>query len=367
MNPNQPSLFSTLNSPAKGIAGWAAESPVTADGDEVEYHSMTARSILNRTPSPSGEGFHWTINPYRGCEFASRYCYARDTHEFMEVRGPSDCAQKIFAKSNAAQLLEQELRRLPARETIAIGTATDPYQPIERREKISRGLLEVLARDMGDHRISIVTKSVLILRDIELLQQVGDRHELTVNLTITTDEMALARKLEPRAPRPDLRFHAVRRLRESGIRVGVLCTPAIPGINDSQPQLDRMAYLASAARASFFSAGALFLKPGARQVFESFIEEDFPHLLADQQRRFVQGAFQSSETQRELDVRVGKACSLHGLATRSDDGVLAKPQDNHSTVKPMASPPRRIQSQFSLRGFLPGRAMPNPMQQAKSA
>jgi len=331
----------------------AQQSPVTDEGHQVEYHQMTAHSILNRTTSQRGLGFEWSINPYRGCEFACRYCYARYTHEFMELDAAHDFESKIFIKHNAAHLLRQELRRLPEGQAIAIGTATDPYQPIERKEELTRSLLEVFAQDNGRHRIGIVTKSVLILRDVELLQEVAARHDLTVNITITTDDVELARKLEPRAPRPDLRFRAMLRLREAGIRCGVLVSPAMPGINDSQPQLDRMAYLARAANASFFCSGALFLKPGTRPVFEAFVEENFPHLLADLRRRFVNGAFQTQEHQRLLANRVRNACKLHGLAMRHEDELLAaEPAITAPLAMPRLVPAPPRQSQLAFEDFM---------------
>jgi DNA repair photolyase len=339
--PAQPAL-------PKGIARMAAQSPVTDEGHHVEYHRMTAKSILNRSDSQRGLGFRWSINPYRGCEFGCHYCYARYTHEFMDLNAPQDFEQQIFIKENAAHLLEQELKHLPEGQTIAIGTATDPYQPIERKEELTRSLLQVLAKDFGRHRIGIVTKSVLILRDIDLLQEVAERHELTVNLTITTDDIVLARKLEPRAPRPDLRFRAVLRLREAGIRVGVLCSPAMPGINDSQPQLDRMAYLAAAAKASFFASGALFLKPGTKHVFEAFIGQEFPHLLPDLRRRFASGAFQSRDYQAVLDARVMAACQRHGLNRRPENDLLSQPRV--PVPGPVAVPSRPVQAELSFGG-----------------
>jgi DNA repair photolyase len=346
----------------------AADSPVTSEGHEVGYHRMTAKSILNRAELQRGLGFQWSINPYRGCEFGCHYCYARYTHEFLELREAKDFEQKIFIKHNAATLLEQELRSLPDGQAIAIGTATDPYQPIERREQLTRSILEVFANSRGSHRIGIVTKSVLILRDLELLQRVADRHDLTVNLTITTDDISLARKLEPRAPRPDLRFRAVRRLREAGIGVGVLCSPAMPGINDSQPQLDRMAYLAAAAKASFFASGALFLKPSARQVFERFVSENFPHLLRDLQRRFALGAFQSRDYQATLDGRVQAACHRHGLQVRGENDLLASITDTlPASLRPVAVPSRPQQTQLSFGGFVPASALVQPVRVARTA
>ena len=185
-----------------GIARMAADGSPVDRGHEVQFRTLEVRSILNRSVSRRKLSFSWSINPYRGCEFACRYCYARYTHEFMELKQPEDFERQIFIKQNAAWLLRQELRDLRPDEEIAIGTATDPYQPIERRARITRSLLEVLAQ-CRNLRIGIVTKSTLIERDIDLLQEIGRRNTLVVHVTITTIDAALARLLEPRAPRPE--------------------------------------------------------------------------------------------------------------------------------------------------------------------
>ena len=166
--------------------------------------------------------FRWTINPYRGCEFGCKYCYARYTHEFMELRDPGQFERKIFAKAFDAARFREELRALPVGETIALGTATDPYQPAERRYGVTRKMLEVFASMAGLH-LGITTKSDLIVRDVELLKEVSRRHHLRVSMTVTTVDAELARLLEPMAPRPDLRLAAVRTLAEAGLRVVVGC------------------------------------------------------------------------------------------------------------------------------------------------
>ena len=179
-----------------GIARLAAEGESLRQGHEVEYFTLPIRSLLNRCTAPRMP-FTWTINPYRGCEFACKYCYARYTHEFMEMRDGAEFEQKIFVKQHAADLLRQELRRVKPGEEIAIGTATDPYQPAEKKFEVTRGVLEEFARHRG-LEIGIVTKSNLVLRDVELLQQVSNANTLFVNLTITTLNADLARILEPR-------------------------------------------------------------------------------------------------------------------------------------------------------------------------
>ncbi len=201
-----------------GIARLAAQSELLEAKRSVEYFEIPARSILNRTKP--NMPFRWTINPYRGCEIGCKYCYARYAHEFMELE-PSDFEEKIYAKSAPGHLLRQELGRVQNKdEGIAIGTATDPYQPAERRFERTRAILEVFAGQRGWH-VGLITKSDLILRDLELLREIARRNVLSVHLTVTTVDEKLARLLEPRAPRPELRMQAVQKLRSAGVCVGV--------------------------------------------------------------------------------------------------------------------------------------------------
>ena len=191
-----------------GIARLASEGESMREGHNVEYFTLPAKSLLNRCVSKRQMPFTWTINPYRGCEFGCRYCYARYTHEFMELRDGMEFEEKIYVKQHAADLLRHELRRVKPEESIALGTATDPYQPAERRYEVTRGILEEFARHRG-FELGIVTKSNLIVRDLELLKEVAHANRLSVHITITTLDVNLARILEPRAPRPDLRLDAV--------------------------------------------------------------------------------------------------------------------------------------------------------------
>jgi len=281
-----------------GIARLAAEGESLRQGHEVEYFTLPIRSLLNRCTG-SRMPFTWTINPYRGCEFACKYCYARYTHEFMEMRDGVAFEQKIFVKQHAADLLRQELRQVKSGEEIAIGTATDPYQPAERRFEVTRAILEEFSRHKG-FEIGIVTKSNLILRDVEFLQQVARSNKLFVNLTITTLNADLSRIIEPRAPRPDLRIRAVARLRQEGLRAGVMCSPLMPGITDSRRSISEVARAAAAADASFFTAGALFLKPCSLPTFLASIREHFPSLLASYERRYSRSAFVSAKYRRHV-------------------------------------------------------------------
>ncbi len=320
----------------------------------MEFRALKVRSILNKSVSRRQLSFAWSINPYRGCEFACRYCYARYTHEFLassaspdadesatpDYRDPNLFERLIFLKENAAWLLEQELRKLKRSgsggiEEIALGTATDPYQPIERTARITRSLLEVFARQSG-LRLGIVTKSTLIERDIDLLTQIARNNTLVLHQTITTRDPVLARMLEPRAPRPDLRFRTVRRLREAGLTAGILCSPLLPGITDTRDALDHMAAGAREADASFFAAEPLFLKACSRPTFLSFIAEHFPELGPDYAQRFHEQDFAAPAYRDRLDRMVEEVCRRHRLARRSTDALLTRDLGARKPPKPAA-------------------------------
>jgi DNA repair photolyase len=252
-----PSLLPEFGPRLIGIARLAADGESLRQGHEVEYFTLPARSLLNRCTGVRMP-FTWTINPYRGCEFACKYCYARYTHEFMEMRNGHDFEQKVYVKQHAADLLRQELRHVKAGEEIAIGTATDPYQPAERRYEVTRTILQEMAQHKGLH-LGLITKSNLILRDIDLLQEIGQNSRLSVTLTITTLDVELARLLEPRAPRPDLRMETVRKLNEAGVRAGVSCAPVLPGITDSPRDLEALVRAVAKAGGNYIFANPLFL------------------------------------------------------------------------------------------------------------
>ncbi len=273
-----------------GIARLAAAGESLREGHNVEYFTLGTRSLLNRVVSGRRLPFTWAINPYRGCEFACKYCYARYTHEFMELRDGVEFERKIFVKQHAAGLLRAELKKVKHGEEIAIGTATDPYQPAERRFEVTRAILEELALHSG-LEIGIVTKSNLVTRDVEILRRVGEHNRIFVNMTVTTVDVELARKLEPRAPRPDLRLEAVRQLNLAGVDAGVICAPVLPEITDRPRDLEALVKAASDAGAKYIFANPLFLKPCSAAVFLPFLEETFPHLVQLYRTRYADRSF----------------------------------------------------------------------------
>jgi DNA repair photolyase len=287
-----------------GIAKLAAQGEFVRPGHNVQYFTLEARSLLNRCAAPRMP-FRWTINPYRGCEFACKYCYARYTHEFMEMREDLDFERKIYIKQQAAWLLRRDLRQVKRGEAIAIGTATDPYQPAERQHRITREILEELAQHKG-FEIGIVTKSDLILRDRDVLLRVAEQNRLYVNMTITTLDARLARVLEPRAPRPDLRMDAVQELNRAGIDAGVICAPVLPGITDSEESMEALVAATKKAGGKNIFANPLFLKPCSAAVFMPFLEKEFPALVKQYKERYASRAFVSETYHREISKRMAK-------------------------------------------------------------
>ena len=312
---NIASLFPILETPTVGpLARIAAEAPLDSTGCLTEYRPLASRSIVNKVTSRRGLPFTHAINPYRGCEFGCRYCYARYTHEFLEM-GPAEFERKIYFKQNGPWLLEQELKRLQPGTEIALGTATDPYQPLERKLKITRLLLEVFAR-RGGFRLGIVTKSALVARDLDLLRAVAKVNQLTVSITVTTTDRKLARILEPRAPRPDLRLKAVAELHQAGIRAGVMCSPLMPGITDSRSSIESVAKAAAEAGACFLFAGALFLKPCSLPTFFDFVRAHFPQQLAAYEKRYSRSAFVSAEYRQRIRDLVDSIRAKYKLGSR---------------------------------------------------
>src|ERR1700744_2243652 len=232
----------------------------------------TSRKVIARNDSPD-IGFDRSINPYRGCEHGCVYCFARPTHAFLGLSPGLDFESKLLAKPDAPALLEKELSA-PNYEprTIAIGTNTDPYQPIERKYQVMRGILEVLER--AGHPVGIVTKSALILRDLDILARLAERNLVKVALSVTTLDPKLARTMEPRAATPGRRLEALRQLSAAGIPTSVMVAPVIPAINDMD--IERILDAASVAGVKGAGFVLLRLPLEVRDLFVEWLKEHFP-------------------------------------------------------------------------------------------
>jgi len=235
----------------------------------------SAKTIVTRNDSPD-ISFDRSINPYRGCEHGCVYCFARPTHAYLGLSPGLDFETRLFAKTNAASLLERELSAPGyAAKTIAIGTNTDPYQPIERRERVMREVLEVLART--NHPVAIVTKSALVLRDLDLLAPMAKKGLAKVALSVTTLDPVLARKMEPRASSPERRLDAIRQLAEANVPTAVMVAPIIPAINDAEIE----AILARAQAMGVRDAGYALLRLPleVRELFAEWLRAHYPGKL----------------------------------------------------------------------------------------
>jgi DNA repair photolyase len=274
---------------ALGSRGERAESAV-------EFVALPVRSVLN-SPASTHMGF-WSVNPYVGCEFGCGYCYARDTHRWTVERAAAtgvipphsdpdrDFESRILVKLDAAHVLLRALRsaRLDGR-PIVIGTATDPYQPAELRFGITRRVLEALL-PCPPLELGIITKSPLILRDLDLLARISERHKLRVNISLACTDARLLHRLERRSPGPGPRLRALAALRTAGVQAGLMVAPVIPGVTDSLPQLDSIVAAAREAGAQWIHGFPLRLGPASRRTFLPLLAREFPGLLARYQRAY---------------------------------------------------------------------------------
>jgi DNA repair photolyase len=262
-----------------------------------------ARQIITRNQSPD-ISFDRSVNPYRGCEHGCAYCFARPTHAYMGLSPGLDFESKLFAKSNAAKLLERELSK-PGYEpkTLAIGTNTDPYQPIERRYRIMREILEVL--DRAGHPVGIVTKSALIARDADILSRMAARGLVKVALSVTTLDRELARAMEPRAATPQRRLDTLALLAKAGVPTTVMVAPIIPALNESE--IERILDAAAATGVGEAGYVVLRLPLEVRDIFREFLEREYPD-----KAKHVMSLVRSMRGGKDYDAEWGKRMSGDG-------------------------------------------------------
>jgi DNA repair photolyase len=324
--------------------------PIVGQQRDIRYYASRARSIIN-PPESTGMDF-WSINPYVGCAFGCAYCYARYTHGYVMDRAVNDNPERgdlradrdempswlaferrIMVKENAAEVLRRTLRHgserllgLTRGEHVQIGTATDPYQPAERRYRLTRGMLEVLAEHAELH-IGITTKSPLITRDIDLLTRIARTSWIRVHISLITVDRDLARKLEPRAPTPEARLRAVARLASAGVRVGVNVMPVLPGITDAPAQLDALVRAIAASGATRIGTNALQLRAAARKRYLPFIEQEFPALAPKYRATYERGYLAGDKYRAGLARVMRRLCERYGVnygvyGDEDDDGAV---------------------------------------------
>jgi DNA repair photolyase len=270
--------------------GEAALDEAQRRADAARYQEVTCRSALNGV---KGMPFNWTLNPYRGCTHGCHYCFARRYQTQFEL-GPDDhFSSVIFVKVNLVDVLRRELDKPSwAREQVAVGTATDPYQPIEGHYKLTRGSLDALLA--AKTPIGLVTKGPMVVRDAELLAELGRHAGCTVYMSVPTIDEAAWRALEPGTAPPLQRLRAVRQLRDAGVNAGVLMAPVVPGFTTQPARLEATVKAIAEHGAAFVGANILYLKGGTKDHFMGFLQQEFPHLVNSYNRLYA-GAYAKSE------------------------------------------------------------------------
>jgi DNA repair photolyase len=270
----------------------------------VEYLHVRARSIISEIPRSSRMPFRYTINVYRGCSHACSYCFARPTHEYLGLNGAEDFERRIVVKVNAVERLRAELARPSwGGDHIAMGTNTDPYQPAEGRYRLTRGVAETLGEAGNEY--SILTKSTMVLRDLDVLAEHAGRGLVRVNLSIGTLETDVWHMSEPGTPPPSRRIEAVARLNEAGVPCGVLVAPVLPGLSDGETALERTVRACVDAGAVSISPILLHLRPGVRELFMPWLERVRPDLVPRYQELYrTPGGYAPKSEQEALSARV---------------------------------------------------------------
>ncbi|MBI4444489.1 MAG: radical SAM protein [Acidobacteria bacterium] len=318
----QKTLFELAPLPAQGLR----------QRGQTSHLALRCKTLLNycdtdRMPDT------FTINPYRGCEFGCSYCYARYTHEFMHLEW-SDFQRKIYVKLEAPKILLKtlDLQKLRGRH-IAIGTATDPYQPAEARFQITRRLLEVFSRLRG-LSLSITTKSALVYRDLDLFIEISRHNDFQIQISLISLDSNLLRSMEPLASRPLARLEALRRLREEGIRAGINLMPIIPVLTDSENNLREVIAAASRYRAAFLYSGVLFLREPSKQAFFDFIDRVFPQLSSWFRSIYGKGVEPSRRYQARIQSLVSALKKDYGFSAGAETEPLFTQENNQELSLP---------------------------------
>jgi DNA repair photolyase len=280
--------------------------------DQARYQEITCRSALNPV---KGMPFNWTLNPYRGCTHGCHYCFARRYQTQFELGPGDEFSSLIFVKTNFPEVLRQELDK-PSwrRELVALGTATDPYQPIEGHYKLTRRSLEALIA--GRTPVGIVTKGPMIVRDVDLLAELSRVARCTVCMSVPTVDEETWRALEPGTAHPLQRLRAVRRLRDAGINAGVLMAPVVPGFTTQTSKLEATIKAVADHGAAFMGANVLYLKEGTRDHFMGFLAHSYPQMVESYQRLYA-GAYASPEYARTVRALIDMLQERHQVHRRA--------------------------------------------------
>jgi DNA repair photolyase len=286
----------------------------------VVYRELQTRSLVNRCVSPRVP-FEWTVNPYRGCAMGCRYCYAAYTHEYLGLEAAASFHTAIYAKTGD---LEETTRRLvtTARrgERVALGTATDPYQPGEAELRVTRRFLERAVQVRG-LRLGITTKGAIVLRDLDLLLRIHERSRLSVQISLNSLDADLLRRIEPWAPPPEVRIEVLRRLVGAGLRVGLSLSPILPGITDQEESLDALIGRAAAVGVKRMWGSLLFLRSPTREKYFDFVAREFPRYLEAYRRAYAGSSHLGGPYRKRIEEIVRRLREKHGL--ESEDAAVS--------------------------------------------
>jgi len=297
--------------PAPSLRARMAQEPFRERGG-VRYLELRSRSLLNRCVSDRMP-FDWTVNPYRGCAMGCRYCYATYTHEFMGITTPESFHSTIFVKTGAEAETSRQLPSIVRRgQRVALGTATDPYQPGEAELGVTRRFLEAAAQVRG-LRLGITTKGALILRDLDLLRRIHERSSLQVHVSLISPDAALLRRIEPWAPPPEVRIEVLRRLVEAGLRAGVSLAPVLPGLTDAEADLDALLGAVAAAGVRTVSCVVLFLRSPTKEKYLRWLEAEFPRLAEAYRHAYDGRVYLRGGYRRRIEALVKRLREKHGL------------------------------------------------------
>lgn len=276
------------------------------------FYEIQAKTIINRVPSSSRMPFLWTINPYRGCTHKCRYCFARPTHDYLGLGIGDDFDSKIVVKVNAAQLLRAELAKPSwSGESIAMGTNVDPYQRAEGKYRLMREILGALAE--RGNPFSILTKGTLILRDLDLITQASKRARVSVGVSIGSIDTQIWRAVEAGAPSPSARLGVCRTFIDAGVQCTVLMAPILPYLTDSDDHLEASVAAIANAGVTSITPLVLHLRPGVREWFMSWLQEQRPHLVGAYERLYAQGAYAPRDYAAAISGRVASIAQAYGV------------------------------------------------------
>jgi DNA repair photolyase len=331
--------------PLPGYAGPAVVRRFDApEALDMRFYEVHAKSALNRVPERSPMPFRWTVNPYRGCSHACVYCFARPTHTYLGFDAGRDFEREIVVKVNAPEVLRRELGR-PSwkREHVALGTNSDPYQWVEARYRLMPEIWEALG-DSGT-QCSVLTKSPLVLRDIDILSRLAGEGLFSAALSVPTLDQKAWRATEPHTPHPRARLEAVAELNRAGIPTSVLVAPLMPGINDDPKQVERILELATEAGARSITPIALHLRPGVRAVFMDWLEAQRPDLVERYAELYGRGSYAPREERSRLAGLVRRPSGATGpVRFRGRRPATRSPPPRRASVE--APPPSQQESLF---------------------